>query len=89
MSIRRCLEKKAAGFHETPTDMDRLQRIDDLLTVLSYFPFEINLRRVQNDIHDVLIQKYPDVRDTAAGDAEKQHWVNLFESVCGKLRLQI
>jgi hypothetical protein len=89
MSIRRCLEKKAADFHATPADMDRLRRIEDLLTVLSYFPFEINLRKVQNNIYDVLIHKYPDVRDAAADDAEKQHWVDLFESVCGKLRLQI
>ena len=89
MSIRRCLGKKAAEFYDKPTDMGLLRHLDDLLTILSYFPFEINVRKVQNHIYDVLIHKYPSVRHAAADDAEKQRWVDLFESVCGKLKLQI
>lgn len=89
MSIRRCLEKKAAQFYDTPSDRDLLHHLDDLLTIRSYFPFEINLRKVQNYIYDVLIHLYPDIRHAAADDPDKQRWVELFESVCGKINLQI
>ncbi len=89
MSIRRCLEKKAAEFYDAPTDTDLLRHLDDLLTVLSYFPFEINVRKVQNHIYDVLIHRYADVRHAAGDDPEKRRWVEMFESVCGKLNLQM
>ncbi len=89
MSIRRCLENKSTAFHDTPSDIDLLEHLNDLLTVLSYFPFEINLRKVQNIIYDVLVNVYPEKQKAAAADTAEQHWMEIFESVCGKLKLEV
>lgn len=88
LGIRRCIENKSRSFCGTPEDQDLLRHLDDLLTVLSYLSFEINLRRVQNHIYDVLINVYPDKKKSAESNEQMRGWVEIFESVCGKLKLE-
>ena len=89
MSLRKCLEKSAIQFHNAPDDMDLLKNLVAFMTVLSYFPFEINLRRVQNHIYDLLVHVYPKNRKTAAENNIKRMWVAQFEFLCRSLKLAV
>lgn len=89
MTMRRRLEKSVKNFYESPEDMELLRQMDLLMTILVHFPFEINLRSVQNYIYDLLIHHYPEVKQKAETDENAGEWVALFESLCGKLTLEV
>jgi len=88
MTVRKCLEKNAMLFCENPENINLLVRLNDLMTGLSYFPFEVNLRRVQNHIYELMVEVYPEISQRIAKD-ERQRWVTVFKELCGKLRLEI
>ena len=89
MSLRKFLEKSTVQFHKTPDDISLLENLVDFMTVLPHFPFEINLRRVQNHIYDLLVNLYPKNKNIAPDDDRMTCWVALFESLCRHLKLQV
>ncbi|MFO7965865.1 MAG: DUF3536 domain-containing protein [Desulfobacterales bacterium] len=89
MAIRRRLEDMSIHLYGAPDDLEQLQELDALLTILSYFPFETNLRRVQNTVYDLLTRVYPEVKQKPETDEKNRTWIELFQSVCRKLAIEI
>jgi len=90
ITVRRRLEQMAAKFLETPVDLALLQQVEAMADILRIFPFEVNLRKVQNIVYAVLSDYYPDFLEKAAkGDPQAEKWVNLFQSTGDKLSIQV
>ena len=89
MIFRKRLEHISIALHSAPDDMELMRQLDTLLCVLSDFPFEVNLRVVQNNVYDLMIRVYPDFKRPGSTDPQTREWIELFESICEKLGLEI
>jgi hypothetical protein len=89
MAFRRRLEHLAEHLQKNPMDMVFLEQLNVLMDIFPLFPFETNLRRVQNIMFDLMKTVYPDARSTVEKKQEIQEWIGLFESLGEKLMLEI
>jgi alpha-amylase/alpha-mannosidase (GH57 family) len=82
MPIRRRMELTAEGFRQRPEDLDALQRLDAIAGLLPDFPFEVNLRTVQNAFFHVLREVYPQIKKKAGRrDRDAKEWVAVFHAL--------
>ncbi len=89
-TLRKNLEKKADAFQENPKSQVILQDIVNGVELVYALPFDVNLRKLQNIVHEVKIRNHEDMKRKAEqGDKEAAAWVELFENLCGQLNLRI
>jgi hypothetical protein len=90
ITIRRRLERMVERLLETPSDMVLLDQVETIADILQIFPFELNLRKVQNVVYDILLAYYPDfLKRAGKEDKTAQNWVKLFRSIGDKLAVQV
>jgi alpha-amylase/alpha-mannosidase (GH57 family) len=89
-ALRRNLERMAEALFENPLDMERLERLDAALGILSELPFQVNLWTMQNVCYDLLQAVYPDQRRKAdSGEKDASQWVRSFAALCERLSLRV
>jgi hypothetical protein len=91
MAIRRRLEQTADAFRRTPHDLMLLRRFEAMVSLVQAFPFEINLRKIQNIFYEVLQHVHPEYRRKVQKRPPKkaQEWLRLFSSLGDKLAVRI
>ena len=86
MAIRRRLEQTAEGFQQQPTETKALQQLDAIAGLLPDFPFEINLRTVQNIYYHVLREILPQMKKRARRREKiAKEWVDMFQALGAKI----
>lgn len=89
MAIRRRFEQTAQDFLQLPTETEALRQLDAIAGLLPDFPFEINLRTVQNIYYQVLKQIFPKIKKKARRhEKNAEEWVNLFEGLGAKIGMR-
>jgi alpha-amylase/alpha-mannosidase (GH57 family) len=89
ITIRRRIEKMTEGLLEDPFNLTRLEQLEAFMDLIGVFPFEVNLRRPQNAVYEILSTHYRDVRKNAGRDKKAEEWIRLFSSVCDKMSVQV
>jgi Domain of unknown function (DUF3536) len=91
MTIRRRLEQTADAFRRMPDDVALLQRFEAMASLVQAFPFEINLRKIQNIFYEVLQRVYPEYQRKVQKRPLKkaQEWLRLFASLGDSLAVRI
>jgi alpha-amylase/alpha-mannosidase (GH57 family) len=86
MAIRRCLELTAKNFQQRPTESKPLQQLDAIAGLLPDFPFEINLRTVQNIYYHILKEIFPQMKKKARRrEKTSKTWVDMFQALGEKI----
>jgi len=90
ITMRRRLERMITAFFEAPSDIGLLREVTAVTDILELFPFELNLRKVQNMIYDIQQAYYPEyLKRSAKRDKTAQKWVSLFKAISDKLNVQV
>jgi hypothetical protein len=86
LTIRSRMERMAEAFGKKPVDLDLLRELDALAGLLPLFPFEVNLRIVQNIFFRVLREMFPELQKKARRrNKTAVQWTTLFKSLGDKL----
>jgi hypothetical protein len=86
LTIRNRMERIAEGLGKLPSDLDRLRELDALANLLPLFPFEVNLRIVQNIYFQILREVFPVLQKKARRRYKTAvQWTTLFKSLGVKL----
>jgi hypothetical protein len=89
MAIRRRMEQTAEDFRHRPDEIGALQQLDAIAGLLSEFPFEINLRTVQNIFFHILKKVYPRIKKKSGRrDRHAKEWVAVFQAVGQKIGMR-
>jgi hypothetical protein len=86
LTIRNRMERIAEAFGNLPGDLDLLRELDALASLLPLFPFEVNLRIVQNIYFQILREAFPVLQKKARRRYKTAvQWTTLFKSLGVKL----
>jgi hypothetical protein len=86
LTIRNRMERIAEAFGQLPSDLDLLRELDALASLLPLFPFEVNLRIVQNIFFQILREVFPVLQKKARRRYKTAvQWTTLFKSLGDKL----
>ncbi|MCU0562303.1 MAG: hypothetical protein MUD16_19225 [Desulfobacterales bacterium] len=89
IAIRRRMEALAETLHRQPADSDILQQLDAVAGLLPDFPFEVNLRTVQNIYFRLLQTEAPEMKRRARRREKKaRRWVDLFLALGGRIGMR-
>jgi hypothetical protein len=78
-TMRRTLERLAAGFRENPDDFNYLRQLAAAVSLARAMPFEVRLWKVQNIYFEMTHTVLPEWRWKAEhGEAEAHDWVKIF-----------
>ena len=90
ITIRRRLERMTERLLETPADTALLEQTAAFLESLPIFSFEVNLRKVQNVLYDLMLSDFPNFLNKAEKkDKKARKWVKLFRSIGDKLAIEV
>lgn len=90
-ALRRTMERLADRFRAEPSDLANLQRLDTIVSLARFLPFEVNLWKAQNTYYEVLHTAHPDFfREMAEqGDESASTWVSHFLTLGEKLLVRV
>ncbi|HUF12482.1 MAG TPA: DUF3536 domain-containing protein [Longimicrobiales bacterium] len=88
-AMTQTLERAMARLVEDPDDIDRLERVDRLASLMKSAPFEINLWTVQNLYWDLMHSVLPDKREDALEHEAARDWVGRFEGLGHTLNIVV
>ena len=89
MVIRRRLEQTAEDLRLRPTETEALRQLDAIAGLLPDFPFEINLRTVQNIYYHILKEILPQKQKEALGhENNAEEWVDIFQALGAKIGMR-
>jgi len=90
IKVRRRLELMTEKLFQTPADMVLLEQVEAAANMLQIFPFEVNLRKVQNIVFLILSADYPDfLQRVGRQDKTAEEWVNRFKAIGDRLAVQV
>jgi alpha-amylase/alpha-mannosidase (GH57 family) len=88
--IRERLEQVAGGFTRSPADLKGLRQLEELAGLIRQFPFEVNLRSVQNVYYQALRNVYPEFRKKAKrGSKRAAEWIAVFRALGETLGVRV
>lgn len=83
------MERKAETLEESPRDADALAELLTVAVVYNDLPFNVNVRRVQNTVYDLIDEPYRDMAAHADSDEKAKAWAETFRSVAELLKIRI
>ena len=90
ITIRHCIENIVEKLIKSASDMELLLQVEAHTNIIQDLPFEINLRKVQDFVYDMLQTRYPDFMEQAEKqDETAKKWVSLFKTICNNLSLSV
>ena len=81
LTFKRAIERTADRFYEHPEDLDTLEALETLVSIVDEYELAVDLRRVQN--------RYYRMRHTVRPAIEARRWIELFDNVGAKLSFAI
>ncbi|MGN6720469.1 MAG: DUF3536 domain-containing protein, partial [Candidatus Binatia bacterium] len=88
-AFRHNLELTGSRFAADPS-LAALRELQNTADLLEYFPFPVNLWRIQNIFYELLQKCYPAQRDAQArGDETAHAWVSSFAELARKLGIKV
>jgi alpha-amylase/alpha-mannosidase (GH57 family) len=89
-AFRKNLERTAAVLSDNPAQLSQLRRLDTAVSMVTSFPFQVNLWTVQNICFEILKSTYSEWRLKAGrGDEIAKDWIGCFEALAKKLSLAV
>jgi len=89
-SVRQKLDRLAAWMREEPTSLDRLQILDQAVSLVRILPFEVSLWKAQNVFYGILQSLYDRFQSEASlGDEFARNWLEQFRLLGGKLSVLV
>ncbi len=86
IAIRRRMEQMADDFQKQPSGTEVLYQLDAIADLLPDFPFEVNLRTVQNIYYKILKEVSPRIKQTAdTGETQSHEWMVIFQKLGNKI----
>jgi len=89
-SVRRKLDRLADWMREEPTSLERLQILDQAVTLVRMLPFEVSLWKAQNVFYGILQSLYHRFQSEASlGDEFARNWLDQFRLLGSKLSVLV
>jgi hypothetical protein len=89
-SVRRKLERLAAWVAEEPAEPERLQILDQAVTLVRTLPFDVNLWQAQNVFYGIRQSLYERRREESAqGNDSAESWLAEFRRLGEKLSVVV
>ncbi|MFZ3048427.1 MAG: DUF3536 domain-containing protein, partial [Desulfatirhabdiaceae bacterium] len=90
IAIRRRIEQIATDFQQNPTEREHILLLDNIIGLLPDFPFEINLRTVQNIYYHIYRTIFTRLKNkTRRKDKQAEEWIKMFRILGEKIGLRI
>lgn len=86
VAFRDAVERASQRFRERPDDLDRLEALDTIVTIVRDGKIPIDLRRAQNRYYRMRHTVRPAIAPSAAAS---QQWLELFDSLGEKLAMAV
>ncbi|HET8774279.1 MAG TPA: DUF3536 domain-containing protein [Thermoanaerobaculia bacterium] len=83
MAFADAIERASAAFRERPDDVDRLEALETLVTIVRGADLPVDLRRAQNRYYRMRAS----VRPAIAASGNGTRWLALFDALGGKLTI--
>ncbi|MTI82482.1 MAG: DUF3536 domain-containing protein [Firmicutes bacterium] len=88
-TLKHTVEQIAERLKERPGDLNLLQNLDRIMSLVRSLPFDVDMWKVQNIYYRLLHEKFPEVTDKARqGNEEARTWVDCFCSLGDKLEMR-
>jgi hypothetical protein len=81
LTFKRAIERTADRFYEHPEDLDTLEALETLVSMVDEYDLAVDLRRVQN--------RYYRMRHTVRPAIEAHRWIELFDKLGAKLSFSL
>jgi alpha-amylase/alpha-mannosidase (GH57 family) len=90
-ALRRTMERLADRFRAEPSDLANLQRLDTIVSLARFLPFEVDLWKAQNTYYEVLHTEHPAFfrEMSEQGDESASTWVSHFLTLGEKLLVRV
>lgn len=89
IAIRKRMEQTAENFQLLPTEIAALQQLDTIAGLLPDFPFDVNLRTVQNIYYHIFKQILPQMKKKANHhEIKAEEWVDIFRALGAKIGMR-
>jgi len=85
LAFKHAIELAAERFHEHPEDLDRLELTDTLAGIVREFEIDVDLRRAQNRYYRMRHMVRPAIEASSGNGHAARRWLELFDSLGGKL----
>jgi hypothetical protein len=79
------IDRASENFRERPDDIERLDLLDALVTLVKTAALEVDLRRAQNRYYRMLSAVRPAIVASASANDAARQWVELFDALGAKL----
>jgi hypothetical protein len=87
LSFRAAVERLSEQFREHPEDLDRLESLEGLMSLVREAALEVDLRRVQDRYYAMRTNVRPVIAASAGNGQASQRWLELFDSLGKRLSL--
>lgn len=88
--LEHTLERMGNMLRDQPADLFLVRHLDEVIGLVKSLPFEVDLWKVQNIYYGMLKTVYPEyVQKAGQEEGDAREWVDLFNSLGDKLRVQI
>jgi len=89
-ALQQTIERLAEELRVRPTELSVLERLETMVSLACFLPFEVSLWKAQNVYYDMLQTVYPDFQGKAEqGNEAAQEWVRHFVSLGDKLLVRV
>jgi hypothetical protein len=86
LAFKQALEREAERFHEHAEDLDRLEALETLVSIVREADLNVDLRRVQNRYYRMRNAVRPAIEAAGNGHASRR-WLDLFDALGAKLSI--
>jgi alpha-amylase/alpha-mannosidase (GH57 family) len=88
--LEHTIERMASQFRRHPLRVAHLERLHTMVKLAATMPFQVDLRKPQNDFYRVVQETYPGMQErAAAGDLSAKRWVNEFQALGEALSVHV
>jgi len=89
-ALQQTIERVADELRGRPTELSLLERLETVVSLARFLPFEVSLWKAQNMYYDMLQTVYREFRGRAEqGDEASQEWLHHFISLGDRLLVQV
>ena len=89
-ALQQTIERVADELRVRPTELSVLERLEAVVSLARFLPFEVSLWRAQNVYYEMLHTVYPEFQERAQqGDEGAQEWLRHFISLGDRLLVHV
>jgi hypothetical protein len=90
LAVENGVERLFEALRRSPTDLDRLARLERTVDLARSLPFEVDFWKVQNGYYQLLVQMLPArLREAEGGFDDAARWVERFLALGEKLSVKV